>query len=142
VEDARQANRLARFDAEGDDVLDLEVDRVPDPDAVAKPLLDDHDRRTLDPEDFADQRGQKLNRATLLPAVDRGELLDLVVRRILVNEHAEPPIALGHDLRRVGDHGDRAAAHVRASGATSRRSGNGLRSLLRGYRLLSLRPGG
>src|SRR3954454_8969657 len=34
-EDARQACRLSRFDAEGHDVLNLEIDSVTDPNAVA-----------------------------------------------------------------------------------------------------------
>ena len=43
-------------DAERDDVLDLEVDRVADGHAVAQPVLVDLDRRALDAEALADQR--------------------------------------------------------------------------------------
>src|SRR5262245_40637475 len=38
VEDADEPHRLAGLDAEGDDVLDLEVDRLADLDAVAQPV--------------------------------------------------------------------------------------------------------
>ena len=54
------------------------------------------------------------HRAAHLPAEDRAELLHLLVGRVLVDEHAETPVALGHDLRRVRDHGDLAPADVRA----------------------------
>ena len=56
MEDAGQPRRLARLDAERDDVLDLEVDGVADPDAVAQALLADLDRRALDAEVLADER--------------------------------------------------------------------------------------
>ena len=54
------------------------------------------------------------HRAALLPAEDGRELLHLLVCRALVDEHAETPVALGHDLRRVRDRGDLETAHVRA----------------------------
>src|SRR4051794_30102938 len=38
---ADEAHRFAGLDAEGNDVLDLEVDRIPDLDAVAQPVLHD-----------------------------------------------------------------------------------------------------
>jgi len=37
VEHARHPDRLAGLDGEGDDVLDLEVDRVTDADGVTNP---------------------------------------------------------------------------------------------------------
>src|SRR5262245_3421442 len=70
VEDPCQARRLARLDAERHDVLDLEVDRVPDPHAVAEPLLDDLDRCTLDAEHLADERSESCHRPALLSAED------------------------------------------------------------------------
>jgi hypothetical protein len=54
MEHSREPRRLAGLDAEGNDVLDLEVDRVADADAVAEPFLDDVDRRAFDTEQFAD----------------------------------------------------------------------------------------
>ena len=65
-----EPRRLARLDPEGDDVLDLEVDRVSDADAVTQPFLDDLDRRPLDAEHLADERGQPGHRPALLPAED------------------------------------------------------------------------
>src|SRR5206468_2359399 len=79
-----------------------------------KAVFHDLDSRTLDPEHLADERGQPLHRAALLPAEDRRELLNLFVRRSLVDEHAKAPVALGHDLRRVRDRGNLEATHVRA----------------------------
>ena len=53
MEHAVEPNRLAGLDAERHDVLDLEVDRVADADAVAQPVVDDLDRRPLDAEHLA-----------------------------------------------------------------------------------------
>ena len=50
------ADRVAGLDAERDDVLDLEVDRIPDADAVADSVLHDLERRALDTEHLADER--------------------------------------------------------------------------------------
>src|SRR5262245_57882785 len=50
---ALDPHRLACRDAERDDVLDLEVDRVADADAVPEAFVDDLDRCPLDAEDFA-----------------------------------------------------------------------------------------
>ena len=50
MEDTAEANGLAGLDAEGHDVLDLEVDRVADPDAVAQPVVDALDGDPFDPE--------------------------------------------------------------------------------------------
>ena len=85
-----------------------------DANAVAEAVVHDLDRRALDPEHLADEGRQPFHRATLLPAEHRRELLHLLVGRALVHEHAETPVALGHDLRRVSDGGDLEAAHVRA----------------------------
>ena len=43
MEDPGEADRLAGLDPEWDDVLDLEVDRVSDPDAVAQAVVHDLD---------------------------------------------------------------------------------------------------
>src|SRR4051812_16358957 len=56
MEDAGEPSRLARLHAEGDDVLDLEVDAVADPDAVPQAVLPDLDRRALHAEVLADER--------------------------------------------------------------------------------------
>src|SRR3954469_2150402 len=55
VEDAAEPRRLARLHAERHDVLDLEVDRVADPDAVAQAVLVHLDRRALGAEVLRDQ---------------------------------------------------------------------------------------
>src|SRR5207342_1757196 len=93
---------------------DLEVNRVADADAVTEAVVHDLDRSPLHPEHLADERGQPFHRAALLPTEDRRELLHLFVRRALVDEHAEAPVAVGHDLRRIRDRGDLETAHVRA----------------------------
>src|SRR5581483_6927556 len=77
---ADQPHRLPRLDAEGDDVLDLEVDGVPDLRAVAETLLHDLDRRPLDAEHLTDERSERLHRSALLPAEDCCQLLHLLVR--------------------------------------------------------------
>src|SRR4051794_35373776 len=55
MEDAREPRRLARLAPERHDVLDLEVDRLPDLDAVAQAVLVPLDRRALAPEVLADE---------------------------------------------------------------------------------------
>ena len=112
MEHADEPHRLARLDAERDDVLDLEVDPVADADAVAKAVVDDLDRGLLDAEHLADERDEARHRAAELAAEHRRQLVHLLVVRALVDEHAEPPVALGHDLGRVGDRGDLEAADV------------------------------
>ena len=57
-----EPDRLAGLDAERHDVLDLEVDRVADPDAVPQAVLAHLDRRPLDAEDLADERAERLHR--------------------------------------------------------------------------------
>src|SRR5438876_3129959 len=63
VEHAGEPNRLAGLDAEGHDVLDLEVDHVPDADAVTHPVVPHLDRGALDPEHLADERSESRHRA-------------------------------------------------------------------------------
>src|SRR5690348_10712125 len=56
MEDPRELRRLTALDAERDDVLDLEVDRVADPDRMRQAVLANLDRRALRAEVLADQR--------------------------------------------------------------------------------------
>src|SRR5712691_728101 len=114
VEDARDPSGLSRLHAEGHDVLDLEIDRVADPDAVPESLLAHFDRGSLDAQVLSDERTERLHRATELAAEDAQELLGLFIRGFVIDEHAESPVALGHHLRRVGDRRDLEAAYVRA----------------------------
>jgi hypothetical protein len=72
------------------------------------------DGRALDAKHLADERRERPHRATELPAEDADELLDLLVRRLLVHEHAELPIPFGHDLRRIRHQGHLGAADVGA----------------------------
>src|SRR5207248_4104407 len=109
VEDAGQARRPPRLDPEGNDVLDLEVDGVADLDAVPKTLLLDLDRGTLDAQVLADEGPERLHRPAELPAEDRAELFSLLVGSRVVDEDAEPPVAVGHQLRSVDDRRKREA---------------------------------
>jgi hypothetical protein len=51
--------------------------------------------------------------AAELAAEHPHELLELGVACLLAHEHAHPPVALGHDLRGVGDDRHLAACDVR-----------------------------
>ena len=102
MEHAGEPHRLAGLDAEGHDVLDLEVDRVADAHAVTQPVVVSS-MRPLDAEHLADERSEPSHRTAELPAEDLGELVGLLVARPLVDEHPEPPVAVGHHLRRVDD---------------------------------------
>ena len=57
MEHAVEAHGLSGLDAEGDYVFYLEVDRVPDTDAVADAAFNDLERRSLHAEHLADERG-------------------------------------------------------------------------------------
>src|SRR3954452_4763142 len=114
VDHADESDRLPILGAEGDDVLDLEVDCVADLDAVAEAILDHLEWRPLDADDLADHRRRRLHRTALLAFEDGGELLHLIVIRALVDEQAETPVALGHELGGIGDRGDAQAGDVRA----------------------------
>ena len=77
-----EADRLARLDAERDDVLDLEVDRVADPDAVtdavvARPRSETRSTPSISPTSGTSAR----HRPAELPAEDRRELVRLLVAR-------------------------------------------------------------
>src|SRR5262249_15315470 len=70
VEHAVEADRPAGVDAEGDDVLDLEVDAAADTDAVAQSVVLDLDRHALDAEHLADEGAERPHRAAELAAED------------------------------------------------------------------------
>ena len=105
-------DRLACLDAERHDVLDFEVHRVADPHAVAQTVLSHFDRRALDAR-FSPISGASpaigppsapLNTAASLSACSSDALS--------VDEQADAPVALRHDLRRVGDKRDNKPADV------------------------------
>src|SRR5439155_5566953 len=114
VEHAGKANRLSRLDTKGHDVLDLEIDRVADPNAVAHAIVLDLDRRSLDTEHLPDQRRQPRHRPAELAAKDLRELACLLIRRALVDEHPEAPIPVCHHFRGVRDCRDLEPADVSA----------------------------
>src|SRR5207253_2335701 len=105
---------LPRLDAERDDVLDLEVDRIADVYGVHRPLLAHLDRRPLDAEVLADERPERLHRPAERSAEDAAELLRLLVGSGRVDEHADAPVAVGHHLWRLRDRGDLETADVDA----------------------------
>src|SRR4051794_18474793 len=107
-----ELDRLTVLDAEGHDVLDLEVDHVTHPHAVAKRVVLDVEGRALRAEHLPDQRREALHGPTGLTGEYPAELLKLLVARVVVDEHPHAPVALGHHLRRVGDQGDLAARQV------------------------------
>src|SRR5688500_7457456 len=103
VEGVVEPDRLTVLLAERHDVLDLEVDGVADANAVPQPLVADLDRRPFDADDLPHEWGERGHRAAELPTEDLDQLVELLVRRLVVDEHAEPPVAVGHDLRGVDD---------------------------------------
>src|SRR3954452_13411138 len=114
MEHAIESDGRTRLRAEGHDVLDLELDGVVDADAVTESVVVDFDRRAFDAEHLSDQGSQRTQRSAELPAEHLHELVELLVARLLVDEDAEPPIPLGHDLRRVGDRRDLQSGDVAA----------------------------
>src|SRR4051794_23595117 len=114
VEHAVEPDRPTGLHAERHDVLDLEVDGVPDADAVPQPVVPNLDRRPLDPEDLAHERSERGHRTAELPAEDLDQLVELLICGLGVDEHPEPPVALGHDLRGVDDGDDSAAPDIGA----------------------------
>src|ERR687889_2682709 len=96
------------------DVLDLEVDHVTYAHAVQQTVVAHLDRRPLDADDLAHERTQCRHRAAELPAEDLDQLVELLVGGLVVDEHPEPPVAVGHDLRGVDDGHDPAAPDVGA----------------------------
>jgi hypothetical protein len=59
----------------------------------------------VDAEHLADERPERRHRAPELAAEDADELVRLLVRRVLLDEHADAPVPFGHHLRSVGDRG-------------------------------------
>src|SRR5262249_3067610 len=99
VEHALEPYRLAGLHPEGDDVLDLEVDRVARLHAVPQAVVVHLDLRPLDPEHLPHERAEPRHRSSELTAEHGRQLLHLLVRGVLVDEHADAPVALGHHLR-------------------------------------------
>src|SRR5438874_4590459 len=112
MEHAVELDGVAVLDAERDDVLDLEVDRVPDAHTVADAVVVDLDRGALDAEHLADQRREARHRPAELAREDLDELVRLLLARVGVNERTELPVPLGHHLGRVGDRHELQAADV------------------------------
>src|SRR3954453_22515154 len=81
MEHAVEFDSVTVLDAERDDVLDLEVDRVADADAVPDAVVIDLDRGALHAEHLAYQRREAGHRAAQLAAEDLDELVGLLVRR-------------------------------------------------------------
>src|SRR3989440_2589486 len=114
VKHAGESHRLTGLNAERHHVFDLEVDHVADAHAVADAVVDHLDGSSLDPEHLAHERGEPRHRATQLAAEDLDQLVELFVGRSLIDEHAEPPVPLGHDLRCVCNGGNLETADVGA----------------------------
>jgi hypothetical protein len=95
--------------------LDLEVDRVADADAVTQPVVVYVDPCSLDAKHLTDESSKRGHRAAELAAEDLRERLSLLVCRLLVDEHSEPPVPVGHDLWRVRNSCNLEPADVRAS---------------------------
>ncbi len=112
MEYAGEPRGLAGLHAERDDVLDLEVDRIADADAVAQSLFDDLDRRPFDAEHLADEGCEARHGATQLAAEHAGQLRHLLVGRAVVDEDPDAPVPLGHHLRCICNQRERAPAHV------------------------------
>src|SRR3954471_2696328 len=112
VEHAVELHGVAVLDAERDDVLDLEVDRVVDAHAVAHAVVVDLDRGALDAEHLADQRRETRHRPPELPREDLDELVRLLLARVGVDERTELPVPVGHHLRRVCDRHELQTANV------------------------------
>src|SRR5918994_6112117 len=112
MEDAGDSRRLSGLDAERDDVLDLEVDRVADLHGVPEPLLANVEASPFDSQVLADERPERFHRAAELSAEDAEELLCLLLGRTLVDEDAEPPVSVGHDLWAVHDRSNGEPADV------------------------------
>lgn len=101
-----ESDRLASFHPERNDVLDLEVDRVANSNAVAQAVIYYLDRRSLCAEHFAHQRRKTSHWSTQLAAEDLNKFVELVIGCGLIYVHPETPVAFCHDLRGVGDGSD------------------------------------
>src|SRR5439155_10138529 len=95
-------------------VLDVDRDVAPDLEVVFVAVVVEFDRVLLDAEHLADQRRKGCHRAAHLPREDARQLVRLLLGGLIVDEQADPPVAIEHLGRRVGDHCDRVVAHVGA----------------------------
>jgi len=81
-------------------------------DAVAQPIIFDFDRCPLNAQHLADQRREPRHWPTQLTAEDLDQLVELRVRGTVVDEHPDPPVAVRHHLRRIGNQRDLAPGDV------------------------------
>ena len=93
MKDARHTGGLTGLDPERHHVLDLEINRVTDPNRVPQAVLAHLDRSPLDTEVLAHERTQRLHRAAGRARKHPAELLGLLIRRRSIDEHAQPPVA-------------------------------------------------
>jgi len=110
MKDIREPNWILA--SQCDKVLDTDVDRITDPDMVAAAVVGVGDRCLLHAEHFANQRPEHRGRSAQLPRQYRPELPGLAVRRGVIQVDAHPPVAVGHDRRRVQEEGEAQAANV------------------------------
>src|SRR2546428_11985170 len=101
MEHAVEFDGVTVLDAERDDVLDLEVDRVADADAVADAVVIDLDRGALDAEHLADQRRGTRHRPPELAPEDLDELVPPPPPPVGVDERPELPVPPAPHLRRA-----------------------------------------
>src|SRR6185312_4048346 len=99
MEHSIESDRLTGIHPKRNDVLDLELDRVADTDAVKEPVVADLDGGALDTEHLTHQRSQRGHWSSELTAEDPHQLVELLVGRVLVDEDTQPPVPVGHDLR-------------------------------------------
>src|SRR5205807_2507507 len=70
------------------------------------------DAGPLHAQHLPDERAEHRGRPARLPGQDRSEMLGLVVGRGVIEEDADPPVALAHHRRRVQEQGEAQPAHV------------------------------
>src|SRR3974390_415600 len=112
MEHARKANWFTSIDTERDDVLDLKIDRVAHSDAMPQPVIDHVDPSSLDAEHLTHQWSERRHRTAELPTKDLNQFFELLIRRLVVNEHTQAPVSLCHYFRSVRDHRHLATAYV------------------------------
>src|SRR5215467_7387361 len=79
MEHTLEADRLTGFHPERDDVLDIELNRVTDPNAVPQTVVADLNRRPLDPQDLAYEGSKRAHGSAQLPAKYFDQLIHLLV---------------------------------------------------------------
>src|SRR5688500_3654001 len=77
MEHAVEPDRPTVLLTERHNVLDLELDHIPDADAVQQPVVTDFDGRPLDTDDLAHEGSEHSHRAAELPAEDLDQLVEL-----------------------------------------------------------------